>query len=104
MSVLVKENQQVLDDIELLFSKGLFWSIIQNEDPVRHEIFSTLASRADVDYLFVMSLEGQVDIAHDLSLFHINPATTGHMTQENVNQILKGSSNDDGCQWCIYCD
>ena len=91
-----KENQQVLDDIELLFSKGLFWSIIQNEDPVRHEIFSTLASRADVDYLFVMSLEGQVDIAHDLSLFHINPATTGHMTQENVNQILKGSSNDDG--------
>ena len=91
-----KENQQVLDDIELLFSKGLFWSIIQNEDPIRHEIFSTLASRADVDYLFVMSLEGQVDIAHDLSLFHINPATTGHMTQENVNQILKGSSNDDG--------
>ena len=89
-------NQQILNDIDLLFSKGMFRSIIQNDDSVRSIIFTELASRVDLDYFLLMSTEGKVIIANDLSLVGMNPAVTGHMTQENVNRILRWSENEYG--------
>lgn len=89
-------NQQILNDIDLLFSKGLFQSIMKNDDNVRSIIFEELASRVDLDYLFLMSMDGKVIMANDRSLVDLNPAVTGHMTQENVNLIYNWSRNEDG--------
>ena len=89
-------NRRILYDIEMLFSNGLFDQMFDDDESVRSLIFTNIAETAGTDYLFLMSMDGRVVISTDESLSGRNPATTAHMTQENVNGILKGSTGEDG--------
>ncbi len=89
-------NQKTLDDIDLLFSKGLFQSMMDSDDSVRTDIFQTLASRAGLDYLFLMSMDGKVYISNDRDLLNTNPAVNGYLTQENINRLLLFTASKRG--------
>ncbi len=88
-------NQMVLDDLSRMFSRGLADSLRDSEDEVRSEIFTDLASTAGSDYLYLMGMDGRIILSPDPALWGKNPAVTPHMTQENINAILKGTANGD---------
>ena len=89
-------NQIILDDIGLLFSNGLFDTLMSTDVEIRADIFRNLADRIGVDYFFVMSMDGKVFISNDDSLRDTNPAVPGYLTQDNVNQLLHFTSLADG--------
>ena len=89
-------NWKILDDIELLFSSGLIDKVMQSEGNVRSEMFDTLATPAGISYLYLLDTDGRVVVSPDLTLEGRNPATTAHMTQENLNQILAFCKNEEG--------
>ncbi|MBR0374743.1 MAG: mechanosensitive ion channel family protein [Mogibacterium sp.] len=89
-------NQDVLDDMSQLFSSGLFDSMAETDNETRSEIFSNVVSRSGVEFLFIMSMDGKIVLSPDASLSGVNPAAYGYMTQENVNEILKGTQAKDG--------
>ncbi|MBR2540427.1 MAG: mechanosensitive ion channel [Mogibacterium sp.] len=89
-------NQDILDDMSQLFASGLFDSLVEATNEERSEVFGDLVARSGIEYLFIMSMDGKIAISGDPSLFGVNPAARALMTQENVNDILKGSLNDDG--------
>ncbi|MBR0138599.1 MAG: mechanosensitive ion channel, partial [Erysipelotrichaceae bacterium] len=85
-------NWKMIDDIDLLFTYGLLDKVLINTDDVRSMIFEELASSAGVSYLYLLSEDGRIMISPDDSLVGRNPASTTHMTQENLNAILKQST------------
>ena len=89
-------NREVLDDIDLLLSGGLFDSIAGNENEVGAAIFSDLATRSGVADLQMLSMDGKIVYCPDVSLIGTNPATFGVLTQENVNALLRGTQQSDG--------
>ena len=48
-------NWKTMDDIELLFRKGLFEKMMANENIVRAEMFTELSTPAGISYLFLCS-------------------------------------------------
>jgi len=89
-------NQDVLDDMSQLFSSGLFDSLADTSNSGRSEVFADMVERAGVQYLFLLSAEGKIVLSPRASLYGVNPAAMGYMTQENVNQILKGTKDSEG--------
>ena len=89
-------NWQTMNDIELLFSDGLFDKMMKNEsNTVRAEMFTELSSPAGIAYLFLLDQQGNVVVASNEELFGRNLATTAYMTQENLTRILNMSNNAD---------
>ncbi|MBQ6654480.1 MAG: mechanosensitive ion channel family protein [Erysipelotrichaceae bacterium] len=88
-------NWKCLDEIDLLLSKGMFESIIKDDDTVRSEVFATLAERAGLPYLYLLSMDGTIVISPDASMRGVSPAVRGDLTQENINHLLN---------WCLYAD
>lgn len=84
-------NWKTLEDIERIFSNGLFEKILVNDDSIRAEIFDGLSDSAGVAYLYVMDKEGNIVMCSDESLIGRNPSSSNIMTQENLNKILEGS-------------
>ncbi|MBR2801930.1 MAG: mechanosensitive ion channel [Erysipelotrichaceae bacterium] len=89
-------NQRVLDDVEKVLNGGLLDSMVESDDELRAEILGNVTSRAGLDYLFIMGSNGRIIVSSDRSLFGMNPAVSGILTQENVNDVLKGTGNEDG--------
>ena len=89
-------NQDVLDDMAQLFSSGLFDSLADADNKERSEVFADMVERSGVQYLFLMSADGKIVLSPEPSLYGVNPAARAYMTQENVNQILKGTLDPDG--------
>ena len=87
-------NGMILDNIRTAFSGGLFASMSGADDSVRAEVFSELRKAAGADYLFLLSADGKIVISEDVSQVGLNPSATNLMTQENVNALLKGTSNN----------
>ena len=85
-------NWKMIDDIDLLLTYGLLDKVLVNTDDVRSMIFEELASSAGVSYLYLLSEDGKIMISPDDSLVGRNPASTSHMTQENLNAILQQST------------
>ena len=89
-------NQDILDDMSQLFSSGLFDSLTEADNKTRSKVFGDLVERSGIEYLFIMGMDGKIAISGEPSLFGVNPAARALMTQENVNDIIKGSVRDDG--------
>lgn len=89
-------NWQTLDNIDNLLSSGLLEKIENKDNNIRSEIFAELASPSEIVYLYLLSEDGKIVASPDASLYGINPAATTHMTQENLNRILKYCQEDDG--------
>lgn len=89
-------NQDILEDICQLFSSGLFDAMAEDTNEERSEVFADMVERAGVQYLFLLSPEGKIVLSGDASLYGVNPAARAYMTQENVNQILKGTKDKEG--------
>lgn len=88
-------NWKTMDDIELLFKKGLFEKMMANENIVRAEMFTELSSPAGISNLFLLDENGNVVVASDEELFGRNLATTAFVTQDNLNRMLKMSHNSE---------
>ncbi|MBO4537974.1 MAG: hypothetical protein J5694_03800, partial [Erysipelotrichaceae bacterium] len=89
-------NWKCLDEIDLLLSKGMFDSIVRNDDTVRSEVFATLAERAGLPYLYLLSMDGKIVISPDASMRGLNPAVRGYLTQENINRLLRWCLDENG--------
>ena len=89
-------NQDVLDDLNRLFSSGLFNSMANDSNKERSAAFADMVERSGVQYLFLLSSDGRIVLSAEPSLYNVNPAALGYMTQENVNQILKGTKDKEG--------
>lgn len=89
-------NRKILDNIGQLFDKGLFEKIIANDDTVRAQIFSEISSKAGIPYLYLLSMDGSIFICPEEELIGRNPATTAHLTQENINGLLSWCVGEDG--------
>lgn len=89
-------NQDILDDMSQLFSSGLFDSLVDTDNKTRSRVFADLVERSGIEYLFIMDMNGKIAISGEPSLYGVNPAARALMTQENVNDIIKGSVKDDG--------
>lgn len=89
-------NQDVLDDMSHLLSSGLFTYLADVDNKERSAVFADIIKRSGVQYLFMMSQEGKIVISSEPALYGENPAARALMTQENVNDILKGTKNEDG--------
>ncbi|MBQ6388634.1 MAG: mechanosensitive ion channel family protein [Mogibacterium sp.] len=89
-------NQDVLDDMCQLFSSGLFVSMADMDNKTRSAVFGDMLQRSGVEYLFLMSMDGKIVLSQEPSIYGENPAARALMTQENVNDILKGTLQSDG--------
>ena len=89
-------NQDVLGDMNRLFSSGLFASLADADNAERSAVFADMVERSGVQYLFLMSPEGKIVLSPEASLYGVNPAARAYMTQDNVNDILKGTKDSDG--------
>ncbi|MBR0475006.1 MAG: mechanosensitive ion channel family protein [Erysipelotrichaceae bacterium] len=89
-------NWQTLDNIDHLLAGGLYEKMQNNDNEIKSQIFDELSDPDGVAYLYLLSKEGKVVISPDPSLYDINPAASSHMTQENLNRILKYCRQDDG--------
>ena len=89
-------NWKILENIEQLFSKGLYDKIIANDDIVGAQIFSEISAKAGIPYLYLLSMDGKIFICPDETLYGRNPATTEHLTQENINRLLSWCVGEDG--------
>ena len=89
-------NQDVLDDMNRLFSSGLFDSLAEADTKERSEVFGDMVARSGVQYLFLMAPDGTIVLSQEPSLEGVNPAAKSYMTQENINQLLKGTKAEDG--------
>ncbi len=89
-------NWKILDDVELLFSKGLFDAMESKDSTIWADVFSDIVSRTNAKYLFLLNPDGTIAFADNAELAGINPAATGHLTQENVNKLLEGCVRADG--------
>ena len=89
-------NWKSLDEIELLLNKGMFDSIVKNDNTVRSEVFASLAERAGLPYLYLLSMDGSVVISPDASMQGLNPAVRGYLTQENINHLLNWCLDEQG--------
>ncbi len=83
-------NWKILDDVELLLSKGLFDVMVTKDEAVWSDVFSDIVSRTNARYLFLLNPDGTIAFAANPALVGVNPAATGHMTQEDVNKLLTG--------------
>ncbi len=90
------ENQQILNDIKLVLDNGLSDSMMDATDEIRAEILATLAERAGIRYLYVLTDGGIVATGPDMSEQGRNPAVNGTLTQENINLLLRGTTGEDG--------
>ena len=89
-------NQDILDDMSQLFASGLFDSLVDADTQTRSEVFADLIERSGIEYFFIMDMDGRIAISGDPSMYGVNPAARAIMTQENVNDILKGTVSADG--------
>ena len=89
-------NQDELDDMCQLFSSGLFESMADVSNEERARIFGDMVERSGVKYLFLMSKDGRIVLSSSADLYGVNPASMSLMTQENINQLLKGTKAKDG--------
>ena len=89
-------NQDVLGDMSRLFSSGLFESLADADNTERSAMFADMVERSGVQYLFLMSPDGKIALSPEASLYGVNPAARAYMTQENVNDILKGTKDSEG--------
>lgn len=89
-------NQDVLDDMTQLFMSGMFESLATADNKERSEAFADLVKRSGVQYLFLIDSKGRIVLSPEASLYGVNPASRAYMTQENVNDILKGTLKEDG--------
>lgn len=89
-------NQDELDDICQLFSSGLFESMADVSNKERSRVFGDMVERSGVQYLFLMSMDGRIVLSSRADLYGVNPASMSLMTQENINQLLKGTKRKNG--------
>ena len=89
-------NQDELDDICQLFSSGLFESMADVSNKERSRVFGDMVERSGVQYLFLMSMDGRIVLSSRADLYGVNPASMSLMTQENINQLLKGTKGKKG--------
>ncbi len=89
-------NQDVLDDMIQLFRSGLFEGLADADNETRSEVLADIIDRSGVQYLFLMDMKGRIVLSPEPSLYGVNPAAAALMTQENVNDILKGTAKADG--------
>ena len=87
-------NWKMLDDIGSIFSNGMMDKVMSSDNEVRSEVFSTLISPAEVSYLYLLDLDGNIVVSPDPALVGRNPSTTAHMTQEDLNRILANCRRD----------
>ncbi len=88
-------NQIVLDDIDMVLSEGLFAAMEDADPDIHSDVFTDIVKRSQIKYLYLMSKDGEIAVSPDVSLYGLNPAVRGILTQENVNQILRGTRNSD---------
>ena len=89
-------NWITLDDIDKLMANGLFERLSRSDASVQEEIMAELADPIDVDFLYILDMDGKVVSGADKSLYGRNPATSNIMTQENLNRILNWCADTDG--------
>lgn len=89
-------NQDVLDDMAQLFSSGLLDSFEGKSIKVQSKKFAEMAERSEVKYMFLMNMDGKVVLSGAEEYYGKNPAARALMTQENVNDLLKGTVSADG--------
>ena len=89
-------NQDVVDDLVQLFSSGLFESLATADSETRSAVFADIVERSGVQYLFLLSPDSKIVLSPEADLYGVNPAALGYMTQENVNEILKGTVDAAG--------
>ena len=85
-------NRQMLNDVEMILSNGLFASMQNADSTIQAEIFANIAERSQTKLLFLMDRDGTVLLSPDESLIGLNPAVPAYMTQENVNDLLASAS------------
>ena len=95
-------NQDIVDDLNQLFSSGMFETLTDANTETRSEVFADIVERSGVDYLFMMSMDSKIVLSSSPQVYGKNPAALGYMTQENVNAILKGTLNSDGSITPVY--
>ena len=89
-------NQDELDDMYQLFTSGMFESMADLDNKQRSEVFADMVERSGVQYLFLMTMDGRIVLSQSEAMYGINPASGSYMTQENINQTLKGTKAADG--------
>lgn len=89
-------NQEELDDMCTLFSSGVFASMTDASNKERSEVMKDMVERSGVQYLFLMSMDGKVVLSQHENLYGINLASMSLMTQQNINDLLKGTEAEDG--------
>ena len=89
-------NQDELDDMYQLFTSGMFESMADLDNKQRSEVFADMVERSGVQYLFLMTMDGRIVLSQSEAMYGINPASGSYMTQENINQILRGTKAADG--------
>ena len=79
---------ELLDNIEILLSGGMFDQIVSSEPEVQNQILSELSSGLNLRYLMLLNPDGTVLFSDHENYRGLNPAVTGDVTQENLNKIL----------------
>ena len=82
-------NWKMLDDIGLLLSNGMMDKMMDIEGEARSEILLSMTKPAGISYVYLLDERGNIAISPDASLTGRNPATTAHMTQDNLNRIIR---------------
>ena len=89
-------NQDMLDDLKELLSSGLFDSLATADAATRSEVFADMVERSGVDYLFIMSDDGQVLLSPYEDYTGADLADMGLLTKDNVALLRRGTREEDG--------
>ncbi len=91
-------NQDIVGDLIQLLSGGMYGTLADADAETRSAVFADIAQRSGVQYLFLMSMDSRIVLSSTPSLYGVNPAAVGYMTQENINEILKGTLKEYGSE------
>jgi len=89
-------NQDMLDDLRELLTSGLFDSLATADAATRSSVFADMVGRSGVDYLFIMSDEGEVLLSPYEDYTGADLAEMGLLTADNIALLRRGTREDDG--------
>ena len=91
-----QSNQEMLYDLESLFTSGLFVSLQYADSEARSEVFADIVERSGVDYLFLVDDSGNVLVSQMADYVGVNLADMGVVTQEQLQRLVHGTGSADG--------
>ena len=93
-----ESNQAVLEDLQYIFSAGLFDELLSSDTgrEERSQVFGDIMELANVDRLFLVTGQGRVRISADTGLLGKKLGSDDIMDPDALETLLSGSTLQDG--------